>query len=117
MGPRNGMRPVHPREVLRDELDTLGLSANALSNALGVPGEPGHDDSERPTGCDGGHGTAACAILRDAAATLVEPAKDLGASPRGDRGGRPDCQADEAPANGSVTIAKESQCLSLILNR
>ena len=33
MGPRNGMRPVHPREVLRDELDTLGLPANAL----GVP--------------------------------------------------------------------------------
>ena len=31
------MRPVHPGEVLRDELDELGLSANALSRALGVP--------------------------------------------------------------------------------
>ena len=31
------MRPVHPGEVLRDELDELGLSANALSKALGVP--------------------------------------------------------------------------------
>ena len=31
------MRPVHPDEILRGELDELGLSANALSKALGVP--------------------------------------------------------------------------------
>ena len=31
------MRPVHPGEVLREELDTIGLSANALAKALGVP--------------------------------------------------------------------------------
>ena len=31
------MRPVHPGEILRDELDELGLSANGLSRALGVP--------------------------------------------------------------------------------
>ena len=31
------MRPVHPGEVLREEMDVLGLSANALSKALGVP--------------------------------------------------------------------------------
>ena len=31
------MRPVHPGEILRGELDELGLSANALSRALGVP--------------------------------------------------------------------------------
>ena len=37
MNARNGMRPVHPGEVLRDELEELGLSANALSKALGVP--------------------------------------------------------------------------------
>ena len=37
MNTRNGMRPVHPGEVLRDELDESGLSANALSKALGVP--------------------------------------------------------------------------------
>ena len=33
----NGMRPVHPGEILRDELQALGLSANALSKALDVP--------------------------------------------------------------------------------
>ena len=34
---RIGMSPVHPGEILRDELDELGLSANALAKALGVP--------------------------------------------------------------------------------
>ena len=33
----NGMRPVHPGEILREELDELGLSANALGKALDVP--------------------------------------------------------------------------------
>ena len=37
MNTKNGMRPVHPGEILRQELDELGLSANALSKALGVP--------------------------------------------------------------------------------
>ena len=37
MHPKNGMRPVHPGEILREELETLDLSANALSKALGVP--------------------------------------------------------------------------------
>ena len=31
------MRPVHPGEILRDELQALDLSANALSQALDVP--------------------------------------------------------------------------------
>lgn len=35
---RNGMRPVHPGEVLKDDfLKPLGLSANALAKALRVP--------------------------------------------------------------------------------
>jgi addiction module HigA family antidote len=35
---RNGMRPIHPGEILREEfLLPLGLSANALAVALGVP--------------------------------------------------------------------------------
>ena len=37
MNARNGMRPVHPGEILREELDTLGMSANARAKALGVP--------------------------------------------------------------------------------
>ena len=34
---KNGMRAVHPGEVLREELDELGLSANALAKAIHVP--------------------------------------------------------------------------------
>ena len=37
MNVKNGMRPVHPGEILRDDLDALGMSASALSKALGVP--------------------------------------------------------------------------------
>jgi len=37
MNIRNGMRPVHPGEILRDEIDALDLSANALASAPGVP--------------------------------------------------------------------------------
>jgi addiction module HigA family antidote len=34
---RNGMQPVHPGEVLREDyLVPLGMSANALAKALGV---------------------------------------------------------------------------------
>lgn len=35
---KNGMRPVHPGEVLREDyLIPIGLSANALAKALHVP--------------------------------------------------------------------------------
>ena len=35
---KNGMRPIHPGEVLREDyLVPLGMSANALANALNVP--------------------------------------------------------------------------------
>lgn len=35
---KNGMRPIHPGEVLREDyLEPLGLSANALAKALQVP--------------------------------------------------------------------------------
>ncbi len=34
---RNGMRPVHPGEILREEIAGLGLSANELAKSLGVP--------------------------------------------------------------------------------
>ena len=37
MDARNGMMAVHPGEILREELDERGLSADALSKALGVP--------------------------------------------------------------------------------
>lgn len=37
MNARNGMRPLHPGEILRDELEALDLSATALARELDVP--------------------------------------------------------------------------------
>ena len=37
MSVSNGMRPVHPGEILSEELQELGMSANALAVELGVP--------------------------------------------------------------------------------
>ena len=37
MGAKNRMRPVHPGEILDEELQELGMSANALAGALAVP--------------------------------------------------------------------------------
>jgi addiction module HigA family antidote len=35
---KNGMRPIHPGEILREDyLRELGMSANALAKALNVP--------------------------------------------------------------------------------
>ena len=43
---KNGMRPVPPGEILNEEfLKPLGLTANALAKAIGVP-QPDHGDSE-----------------------------------------------------------------------
>jgi len=33
----NAMRPIHPGEVLKDELAEIGMSANAFAQALHVP--------------------------------------------------------------------------------
>ena len=33
----NRMRPVHPGEILAEEIQEMGMSANALAKALGVP--------------------------------------------------------------------------------
>lgn len=34
--PKSGMRPVHPGEILREELEEIGLSANTLAEKLDV---------------------------------------------------------------------------------
>lgn len=37
MASRNKMRPVHPGEVLQDEIEALAMSASAFAAALDVP--------------------------------------------------------------------------------
>jgi addiction module HigA family antidote len=44
MTPSNGMRPVHPGEILREDfLAPLGMSVNALAQALRVPATRLHE--------------------------------------------------------------------------
>jgi len=102
MNAKNGMRAVHPGEILRGELNELGLSAKALSKALGVPVNRVTMILERPAQCERGHGTSAGAVFRDDAATLDEPAEDLGASPGQDRNGPRVCPARDTPAVSGV---------------
>lgn len=41
---KNGMRPIHPGEILREDyLLPLGLSVNALANALHIPATRLHE--------------------------------------------------------------------------
>ena len=50
----NGMRPVHPGEVLREEyMKPLNLSANALANALGVTAARINDIARERRGISG----------------------------------------------------------------
>ncbi|MCC6302282.1 MAG: HigA family addiction module antidote protein [Gammaproteobacteria bacterium] len=35
--PANKMPPIHPGELLREDMEALGLSARALADAIGVP--------------------------------------------------------------------------------
>jgi addiction module HigA family antidote len=37
MPTNNNMRPIHPGEILREELEEIGLSARGLAKTLGVP--------------------------------------------------------------------------------
>ena len=34
---KNGMRPVHPGEILCEEMEELGMSAKAIARELGLP--------------------------------------------------------------------------------
>jgi len=35
--PTNNLPPIHPGELLREDMEELGLSARALADAIGVP--------------------------------------------------------------------------------
>ena len=37
MPPQNGMRPIHPGEILADELEEIGVSPEELDACLAVP--------------------------------------------------------------------------------
>ena len=84
MNARNGMRPVHPGEILREELDTLGLSASALSKALDVPVNRITMILRGQRSVTADTALRLARYFRNHPRTLAESAKDLGTPPGGD---------------------------------
>ena len=77
MSARNKMRPVHPGEILGQELEYLGLSVGDLADAMGVsPGRIagilGERDGVSEEDCAGVVG-----VLWDYGAVLAEFAGDV----------------------------------------
>ena len=125
MNANNGMRPVHPGEIpARGTRRTRAVGQCAGQGARSA-GQQGDHDSQRPEGRQRRYCATAGQVFRDYAATLVESAEDLGASPDGDRGWPRDCGASHAPARGGVekrppmpalsrtSISNSARCLAM----
>ena len=69
--------PIHPGELLREELQEIGVSLNELGRALRVPNEPDQRDREWKKGHHGGHSHASGSLLRHVAAVLAESSERL----------------------------------------
>jgi hypothetical protein len=73
---KNGMRPVHPGEILREELHACGLSARGLAEALAVA-EPDYRNRPRSARHHCRHRAPPITLFGDNPATVVESAKSL----------------------------------------
>ena len=73
----NGMRPVHPGEILRDELEELGMSASALAAELAVPTNRITAILNGQRGITADTAFASFSLLRHNAPTLAEPPENL----------------------------------------
>ena len=85
MSMSNGMRPVHPGEILGEELEELGLSANALAKALDVPTNRVTAILKGQRGVTADTASSPCPILRHDAPTVAEPSEGIRTAGGGDR--------------------------------
>ena len=69
------MRAVHPGEVLKDELDELGVTPTEFARQIDVP--PDQPDHRRRACRDRRHRLALRILVRHRTAILAEPAKRL----------------------------------------
>ena len=75
---KNGMRPIHPGEILREDYQIpLGLSVNALANALRVPATRLHEIVKERRSITPDYCTALGALLRRRRSILDEFANRL----------------------------------------
>ena len=102
MNIKNGMRPVHPGEILCEELETLGLSDNELAKALDVSPDciTAILNGQRDVTAD-----IALRLARYFGTTpqvWLNLAEDLRTVPSRDRGGPAHRRARETSANNGV---------------
>ena len=99
------MLPVHPGEILREEIDERDLSANALARALGIPANRITAILHGQRGVTADHCTPSVPVLGDNSRILAESAEDLGAPSRRDRGG--------GKGNGRRSLRQETVFLAV----
>ena len=76
MAQRRKLPPIHPGELLRDELNEIGVSLNELARALRVAMNR-ISAIQRQAGHYRGHRDASCPVFRHIAAILVESSERL----------------------------------------
>lgn len=75
MNPKNGMRPAHPGEILKEDfLKPVGITANALAKALRVPAP--RINSPAASRHHSRHSDATGPLFRGRCPVLAEPADD-----------------------------------------
>jgi addiction module HigA family antidote len=82
------MRPIHPGEILRDELAELGLSAHAFARALNIPINRVTQILREQRGVSADTALRLGRYFRHLGRVLDGPAERLRAAPRSS-GGRP----------------------------
>ena len=85
MNAKNGIRSVHPGEILREELDVF----EPLENALGVPVNQTTRILNDQPGVNAKLGVVAGTVFWDNVTSLAEPSKDLAAWSGRGRSGPP----------------------------
>jgi hypothetical protein len=69
--------PIHPGEILADELEEIGLSAKKLADVIEVPPNRLYHCYRRKAEYHGGHRPASRAVLWDVGRLLDEPSERL----------------------------------------
>ena len=78
------MMPVHPGEVLREEVETLNIAANALSKVLDTS-QPNYVYPEWSMRSKRKYSISACAILCYYTEFMAQSAENLGVASNEDR--------------------------------
>jgi addiction module HigA family antidote len=103
---KNGMRPVHPGEILlEDYIKPMGVSVRAVAMALHVPYSRLSEITKGERGVSADTALAPGALLRQRGQGLVEPSGSLRVASGRDRERQSYCQRDPAVCAGRLSHA------------